>query len=151
MSKMIYVRLLSTAIIAGVPRSPVEGIQSVSDDEAKRLVDAGQAEYADGDVDQSDSDFDANSDGLDKKNKAALAKIAKDESITLETDANKATMIAAIRKGRSDRDFATTLDGLDEAALRKHAEDAGITLEDDLDEAGIRAAIIDQRPDQITV
>jgi hypothetical protein len=48
MSKTI--RLLATAIIAGFPRSPVEGLQIVSDEDAKRLIDAGQAEEAEDQV-----------------------------------------------------------------------------------------------------
>ena len=44
------IRLLATCMIAGLPRSPAEGVQTVPEDEALRLIEAGQAVDADQDV-----------------------------------------------------------------------------------------------------
>jgi hypothetical protein len=58
--KTVIIRLLATAMIDGVPRSPVEGLQTVSEAEAERLIEAGQAEDASDEVAGDPLDHDGN-------------------------------------------------------------------------------------------
>jgi hypothetical protein len=94
------ITLLSTCIIAGLPRSPIEGIQTVEEDEANRLIDAGMAEDADVDV---DVDGGEEGDGLDDMKVPALRELAKTENVTIEGDANKASIIESIRRHRTEQ------------------------------------------------
>lgn len=96
---MRMIRLLQTCIIAGLPRSPVEGLQRVTEEEADRLIAANMAQDASDEVDEDDVD----DDGLDSVKVADLRKLAADENIELAADANKPAILAAIRKGRADR------------------------------------------------
>jgi hypothetical protein len=48
--KFVAIRLLATCMIAGLPRSPAEGLQTVPEGEAKRLIEAGQAVDAEADA-----------------------------------------------------------------------------------------------------
>lgn len=86
--KMVSITLLATCMIAGVPRSPVEGVQTVPEDDAERLIDSGMAELAD--------EEDAFAD-LDTKTVEQLRAIAHEHEIDLEGKTKKADIIAAIR------------------------------------------------------
>jgi hypothetical protein len=96
MMKLYPVRLLQTAMIAGRPRSPAEGIQMVSEAERARLIENNQAEEADADVD----DVDDPGDGLDKMTVPNLRDLAEKEGVTIEDGAKKAAIVAAIRAKR---------------------------------------------------
>ncbi len=126
MKTLVNIILLQTCMIAGVPRSPVEGVQTVPcdrddpDDYIVGLVAAKQADWADIEGEEEPAD------DLDKKNLKQLRTIAKDEGATVEGDANKATIIAAIRAKRdapNDR-----LDAMDEAQLRETAASEGVEI-----------------------
>lgn len=54
MTKMVAIILLQTCMIAGLPRSPVEGVQIVPEDEAERLIDQGMAEIADMEIEEAE-------------------------------------------------------------------------------------------------
>ena len=92
---MKNIRLLQTCMIAGLPRSPAEGIQTVNDADAERLIDAGMAEDAEVDVDDV-------SDDLDGLKKPALLAIAGTEEVHLEDGATVAQIREAIRAKRAD-------------------------------------------------
>jgi hypothetical protein len=155
MMKLKAITLLSTCIIAGLPRSPIEGVQTVPEDEANRLIEAGMAEDASGDVEVEDEN-----DGLDAMKVPALRSLAADEGITLAGGANKATIIAAIRsaredeaRGNADRDHDDegADDGLDEmtvAELRALADEEKVAIEGDANKASIVAAIRTARESQ---
>lgn len=140
MSKRVFITLLQTCMIAGLPRSPVEGVQEVDAGEAKRLVDAGMAEMADVGGD------DADDDGLDGKTVKELRDLAKADEVKVESDANKAALIAAIRKHREDDAAArealkTELDGLDGEKLAERATADEVTYAEGADAGVIREAI----------
>ena len=100
MSKRVIITLLQTCMIAGLPRSPAEGAQDVDVAEAKRLVDANMAEYADMDVAGDDEgDDDDRDDHLEKKSVKQLKAIAKQMSLDLAANATKSQLIDAIRVG----------------------------------------------------
>ena len=139
--KFYPVRLLQTAMIAGKPRSPAEGIQMVSQEERDRLIAARQAEDAEADVDRKDDD---GGDGLDGKTVKDLRALAKTEGATIEGDANKATILTAIRDRRALFDGSGIDVGPDDG-LRTLAGKEGFTVADDADTAALIAAIRDGR------
>ena len=51
--KLVTIALLQTCMIAGLPRSPVEGNQTVPEDEAKRHFDSVLAVFVNDDGDDS--------------------------------------------------------------------------------------------------
>jgi hypothetical protein len=134
--KLYPIRLLQTAIINGLPRSPVEGIQLVTKAERDRLVDdVKQAEDAEDDVDRDDD-----GDGLDRKTVKELSAVADKEGATFENGAKKADILAAIRT-RRDIFAGTSIDPVSDEGLRKRARDIDLTLDDDADTAAIVAAL----------
>lgn len=140
---MKAIRLLKTTMIAGLPRSPAEGIQTVAPDEAKRLIALGMAMDADFEIDLADE----HDDGLEAKNVKTLRKLAKDEGADVEGDANKDAVIAAIRAKRAADAAASSpgsdddLDGKDEAALREIATAEEVEIAADTSVEDIVAAI----------
>lgn len=126
--------LLATAMIAGVPRSPIEGLQTVTDEEAARLIEAGQAQLADDDGDEGD--------GLDGMKVPDLRTLAKDESVELPAKADKAGIIIAIREKRAAAVAADeALNAADLDALKDVAAAEDVTFADDADADAIRSAI----------
>lgn len=90
---MKTIAILGTANVAGAVRYAIEGpIPVRDDDEAKRLVDLGLAEYVD------EGDFD---DGLDDQKVEDLKKIVEDEGVDLGSATKKADIVAAIRAHRT--------------------------------------------------
>jgi hypothetical protein len=141
--KMMAIRLLTTCIIAGLPRSPVEGIQTVPEPEGKRLIDLKMAEAAEGDVEREDADP---GDGLEAKGmtEKKLRELAGAEGATVEGDADKPTIIAAIRARRAL--FADTgIDPVSDDQLRKEAADEGYTVADGADTGALILAIASGR------
>ena len=126
---MRTISLLATCMIAGLPRSPVEGVQTVDDDEGQRLVDAGMAEF----VEIEDAGESEEGDGLDKKTVTQLKKIVKDDKITVEGATDKDGLIAAIRKHREQIAAPDGLDDLADDALKTRAAADGVEVSDDRD------------------
>lgn len=92
MTKMIAI--IGSAVVAGAIRYSTEGpIPCRDDDEAKRLVDMGLAEFVE--------DDEAEDDGLDQEKVEDLKKIAEDEKIDLGEATKKADIVAAIRAHRA--------------------------------------------------
>lgn len=140
MKKMVFITLLQTCMIAGLPRSPVEGAQEVPEDEAKRLVDAGMAEIAEiADTDAEDDD------DLDKKSIKDLKALLKSEGGEAAGNATKDDLIAAINAGRERNAFAVELGALDKAGLVARAKADDVTHAEDADEAALREAITAKR------
>lgn len=52
MPKLVAISLMQTCIIGGLPRSPVEGVQYVSEEEAERLIEQNMAQLATVDTDE---------------------------------------------------------------------------------------------------
>lgn len=136
MSKRVIITLLQTCMIADLPRSPAEGAQEVEVAEAKRLVDAKMAEYAD--IDVADEDH---SDGLDKNTVAQLKVIATNEKVEFASGANKNALLKAIRDQRDRVAARETLDGSDRAKLAEIAKSEGVDFTDETDDADLRDAI----------
>lgn len=89
---MKTIALLGACVIAGAVRYPSEGHQTVDDDEARRLIEAGLAEEADAEeVD----------DGLDEHTVAELRKPADEDGVDLGHAKAKPDIIAAIRAHRA--------------------------------------------------
>jgi len=80
-------------------------------------------------------------DDLDKKTDAQLAKIAKGEKVTLEKDAGRTAIIAAIRAHRDAAAKDDGLDALDDAALAEKVTEAGVTVEAGADRAAVIEAL----------
>ena len=137
MSKRVIITLLATCMIAGLPRSPVEGAQEVDEDEAKRLIDAGMAEMADMGAEPDDADVD----GLDEMKVPDLKRVAEAEQIGFSSSISKADLIAAIRDGRDRADAKTTLAGFDRAKLIEIAAGDEVEVGDDATDDQIREAI----------
>jgi hypothetical protein len=136
MRKRVIITLLATCMIAGLPRSPVEGAQEVDEDEAKRLVDAGMAELAD--IEVADED---DGDGLDKRTVTQLKVIATNEKVEIASGANKDAMLEAIRNHRDRVAARQTLDDADRAKLAEIAKTEGVEFTDATDDAALRDAI----------
>lgn len=135
--KMVSISLLATCMIGGLPRSPVEGVQTVPEDEAKRLVEANMAEFAD--ISGDDGEDGVAGDDLDDKTVAQLTAIAKEESVTLPDKPKKADIVAAIRAKRDAAD--DRLDAMDEAKLRETAAAETVAVADEAKPEDIIAAI----------
>lgn len=137
--KLVAITLLQTCIIAGLPRSPVEGVQTLPDDEARNLVDSGMAEYAD--IEDEDE-----GDDLDKLGVTKLRSLAKEEGVTVPEftkETEKAVTIAAIRAKRdnpSDR-----LDAMTPEKLRETAKAEGVLFAADATDAVVIEAITKKR------
>jgi hypothetical protein len=134
--------LLMTCMINGLPRSPVEGVQTVSDEEAKRFVEAKQAKYAD----DFDGDGDVDENDLAKKTVKQLNEIATAEGVTIPNGANKAALIQAIvdhreKAGKQGDD----LDGKAIEDLREIAKSEDVELADDATPEVAIAAIREKR------
>lgn len=139
--KMKMIRLVSTDFIRGVPRSPIEGIQTVDEAEYDRLIAAGHKD-AEADVSREDDD----GDGLEAKGmtERKLRDIAKREGTIVEGDADKPTIIAAIRS-RRELFAGTGVDIASDEDLRKVASDESLTVPDGADTAGLIGAIAQGR------
>lgn len=139
MAKLVAIALLQTCMIAGLPRSPAEGNQTVPESDAKRLVDAGMAEVVE--IEGEDE-----GDGLDKMGITNLRKLAKDEGVTVPNftkETEKGVTIAAIRAKReapNDR-----LDAMTPEKLRETAKAEGVEFADDATDAAIIEAITTKR------
>lgn len=142
MKKMIDIRLLSTCIIAGVPRSPVEGLQTVPEDEGKRLIDLGMAVDAGDDVEREDDP----GDGLEARamTDKKLRALAEKEGVVVKGDADRPTIVAAIRARRALFD-GTGIDPMDDAGLWKIVEDEKIDATNAGDTASLILAITSGR------
>lgn len=141
MSKRVIITLLQTCMIAGLPRSPIEGAQEVDEAEAQRLVEAGMAELAD--IQPAD---DAGGGDLSENTVKQLREIAKVEGVEVASGADKAALIAAIEDHREERELAREeLDGFDLAKLREIAEAGEVDIAADADEATIRDALMADR------
>lgn len=139
--KLVVITLLQTCMIAGLPRSPAEGNQTVPESEAKRLVDARMAELVDVETEAEDE-----GDGLDKLGITKLRSIAKDEEVTVPKfvkETEKEITIAAIRAKReapNDR-----LDAMTPEKLRETAKAEDVEFADDATDAAIIEAITKKR------
>jgi hypothetical protein len=141
MSKMRNIRLLATSIIAGVPRSPAEGIQTVTAEEAEHLIANDQAVDAEDEVDHGDA-----GDGLDGKSVKDLREIAKAETVEIDAGAKKADIVAAIRAKRQAGVPSSVQpdDGLElstDEALAEIVTTEEVSVPEGADRAGIVAAI----------
>lgn len=139
--KLVTIALLQTCMIAGLPRSPVEGNQTVPEDEAKRHVDSGMAEYVNDDGEDSEE-----SDGLDKLGVTKLRALAKEEGVTVPEftkDTEKDVTIAAIRAKRDNPD--DRLDAMTPEKLRETATAEGVEFAADADDAAVIDAITKKR------
>lgn len=138
--KLVHITLLATCMIAGLPRSPVEGVQTVPEDEAKRLVDAKMAEFAEVEGEEADDD------GLDKLGITKLRVLAKDEGVTVPEftkENEKELTVAAIRAKRDAPN--DQLDTLSPEKLRETAKAEGVEFADDATDDVIIAAITSKR------
>lgn len=140
MSKRVFITLLQTCMINGLPRSPAEGVQEVEKGDADRLIEANMAELADmsGEDDGSEGD-----DGLDKQTVPQLKKLATDERVVFAAGANKADLITAIRDGRDRADAREALAGFDRDRLLEIAKKDEVQIADDATDDQIREAIFD--------
>ncbi len=142
MTKLVAITLLQTCIIAGLPRSPVEGNQTVPEDDAKRLVEAGMAVYFE------DGEEQVEDDGLDKLGVTALRKIVKDEGVTVPEftrETEKAVTIDAIRAKRENP--GDRLDAMTPEKLRETATAEGVEFAADAEDDAIIAGIVAKRED----
>lgn len=137
MSKRVFITLLQTCMIAGLPRSPAEGVQEVPVDEAKRLIDANMAEMADMDG----AGEDADDDGLEKMKVPELKKIADAEKVEFGSGTSKADLIAAIRGSRDRADAKVALAGFDRDKLIEIANTEKVEFAADATADQIRDAI----------
>lgn len=81
-------------------------------------------------------------DGLDKKSAAQLAKIVKDEGVTVPEGADQAGTVTAIRAHREAcKPASDGLDDLDDAALTAKVTETGIAVEPGADRPTIIAAL----------
>lgn len=138
MKKTVFITLLQTCMIAGLPRSPVEGPQEVDPGEAKRLVDSGMAEFADI-ADEEDGDE------LGKKSVKDLVALLKAEGGEAKGNAGKAELIAAIGAARERKAFEAELAALDKDGLIARAKADEVEHAEDADEAALRDAITAKR------
>jgi len=97
---MKIVTLNGPAVIAGAIRYPVEGSQTVTDAEAKRLKDGGFLDGEPTDLDDEQTGEDVG-DGLDNETVADLKATAEAEGIDLGEATKKADILAAIRAARA--------------------------------------------------
>lgn len=100
--KLVPVMPTQTIMVGGVPRSPIEGVQYVTEDEANRYVAAKMAEYADDVVDLGSEDDDGDRGGAfdaDTFIARKLDEISDDEIGALTPD-----QVAAVRKAEEDRE-----------------------------------------------
>lgn len=142
MTKLVAITLLQTCMIAGVPRSPVEGVQTVPAADAERLVEAKQAEYADVGQDEAADE----GDGLDKLGITKLRALAKDEGVTVPEftkETEKDITISAIRAKRENPD--DRLDAMKPEKLRDTAKAEGVEFAADADDAAVIEAITKKR------
>lgn len=142
MTKLVAISLLQTCMIAGLPRSPVEGVQFVTPEEADRLIEANQATLAEIEGDDAEDE----GDGLDAMSVKNLRALAKAEGATVEGDANTDAVIAAIRAHREDvakarEELRAELDGLAGEPLVERAKADEVTIAEGADDAAIREAI----------
>jgi hypothetical protein len=137
MSKRVFITLLQTCMIAGLPRSPAEGVQEVPVDEAKRLIDANMAELADMDGAGEDGD----DDGLEKMKVPELKKLAEAEQVEFGSGTSKADLIAAIRGSRDRADAKAALAEFDRDKLIEIAKTEEVEVADDATDDQIREAI----------
>lgn len=137
MSKRVFITLLQTCMIAGLPRSPAEGVQEVPVDEAKRLIDANMAELADMDGAGEESD----DDGLEQMKVPELKKLAEAEQVQLGSGTGKADLIAAIRGSRDRADAKAALADFDRDKLIEIANTEKVEIADDATDDQIREAI----------
>lgn len=134
--RLIAITLLQTCMIAGLPRSPVEGVQTVPEDEAERLVDSNMAEYADmGDGDEDDSI------GLQSLSIKELVELAALEGVAIKSRASKPELLSAIGDHRDRVAAKKTLDEADRAKLAEIATSEGVTFSDDTNDEALREAI----------
>lgn len=93
---MRLIQIVGVAVVAGAVRHAIEGPIPVRDDEeAKRLVKLGMAEFADEEA-EGDDDED-----LDAMQVPDLKKLAADEGMDLGSATKKADIIAAIHAHRA--------------------------------------------------
>lgn len=139
MTKLVAIALLQTCMIAGLPRSPVEGNQTVPEDEAERLVKSGMAAY----LEEEEQD---EGDGLDKLGVTALRKLVKEEGVTVPEftkETERAITVAAIRAKRENP--GDRLDTLTPEVLRATATAEGVEFAADATDEVIIAAIAAKR------
>lgn len=132
------IRLLQTAYIRGIPRSPAEGIQTVDDAEAAHLIKEGVAEDASGDVER-EEDL---GDGLEARSmtEKKLRTLADKEGAAVEGDADKGTIVAAIRARRALFE-GTGIDPATDDDLRKIAADEKVDVSAVVDTAALVSVI----------
>jgi hypothetical protein len=99
--KFVAIRLLATCMIAGLPRSPAEGLQTVPEADAKRLIEAGQAVDAEADAETAlrDLSVDPGAFNADTFIGRTLDNIS-DEEIAALTDEQR----EAVRAAEQDRE-----------------------------------------------
>ena len=141
MSKRVFITLLQTCMINGLPRSPAEGVQEVEKGDADRLIEANMAELAD--MSGEDDGSEGGDDGLDKQTVSQLKKLATDEKVVFATGASKADLVAAIRDGRDRADARVALAGFDRDRLLEIAKKDEVQIADDATDDQIREAIFD--------
>jgi hypothetical protein len=90
--------LLGAAVIAGIVRYPVEGPQTLADDEADRLIEVGQAEEAEDDI---EPEIDEAGEDLEAMTLPDLGILVTKEGVPLNGATKKADIIAAIRAHRA--------------------------------------------------
>lgn len=95
---MKTVILLTPTPIAGAVRYPSEGPQTVADEEADRLVEAGMVKIVE------DEDGAEQVDALDPMKVAELKELAAQEDVDLGNATTKAEIIAAIRADRAGKE-----------------------------------------------
>ena len=137
MNKRVFITLLQTCMIAGLPRSPAEGVQEVDKAEAERLIEAKMAEYAD----MGGDDEDADSDGLDKMKLPELKKLADAEKVEFSAKTTKAELIASIRESRDRADAKAALASFDREKLIEITKTDEVEVADDATDDDIRDAI----------
>lgn len=143
MSKRVYITLLQTCMIAGLPRSPAEGVQEVDKKDADRLIDANMAELADMSGEAvGDGDDDDHEDHLESRSVKQLRAIAKRGSITVPTNATKPQLIEAIRLGVREQ-ARDQLKGYDRERLLEIVKDEELVVAEDATDDEIREAIFD--------
>lgn len=98
---MRYVKPLTTVYINGVPRSPSEGVQRVTDATAEHFLKEGLAEDVTEEVLAGDPSPEPAAGGLDGLKVDELKALAESESINLGEASKKAEIIAAIRAARA--------------------------------------------------
>lgn len=98
---MKTVRLLGPSIIAGAVRYPIEGPQTLPDDDADRLIEAGTAEEDDETAPEIDEDGDED---LEAMTLPDLGILVTKEGVPLNGATKKADIIEAIRAHRAGRE-----------------------------------------------